>query len=126
MFAIPLKYRRKVVAVTGASAGVGRAAAQEFARRGYDVGLIARNTGRLQNAAEDVEAAGRRACVAPADVADPAAVDAAAQRIEHELGPIAIWVNNAMATIFAPFDAMTPDEFRRATEVTYLGQCMAR
>jgi len=121
MFAIPPRYRRKVVAVTGASAGVGRATVREFARRGYDIGLIARNTDRLHNTAQEVEAAGGRACVAPADVADPAAVDAAAQRIEHELGPIAVWVNNAMATVFAPFDAVSADEFRRATEVTYLG-----
>jgi short-subunit dehydrogenase len=112
---------RKVVVVTGASAGVGRATVREFARQGYNVGLIARDADRLHDAAEEVEAAGCRACVAPADMADPAAVEAAADEIEHALGPIDVWVNNAMATIFAPVHAITPEEFRRATEVTYLG-----
>jgi NAD(P)-dependent dehydrogenase (short-subunit alcohol dehydrogenase family) len=104
-----------VVAVTGASAGVGRATARAFAHEGADVGLIARGRARLESTKREIEAAGRRAVVAETDVADSDQVEAAAQRIEDELGPIDIWVNNAMATVFAP------EEFRRATEVTYLG-----
>ena len=110
-----------VVAITGASAGVGRATARAFARGGADVGLIARGRERLQSARREVEELGRRAVVAEADVADAAQVEAAAQQIEDELGPIDIWINNAMATVFAPVSDTTPDEFRRATEVTYLG-----
>jgi short-subunit dehydrogenase len=110
-----------VVAVTGASAGVGRATARAFARDGADIGLIARGRDRLEATRREIEAAGRRAVVAEADVADPEQVEAAAQRIEEELGPIDVWVNNAMATVFAPVSDTTPEEFRRATEVTYLG-----
>ena len=110
-----------VVVVTGASAGVGRATARAFARDGADVGLIARGRERLESTKRELEAFGRRAVVAEADVADFDQVEAAAQRIEHELGPIDVWVNNAMATVFAPVSDTTPDEFRRATEVTYLG-----
>ena len=112
----------KVVAITGASAGVGRAAAIEFARHGCDVALIARNRERLDEAAAELRALGVRAIPIVADVADFAALEAAAAQAEHELGPIDVWVNNAMATIFAPVDRITPEEFRRATEVTYLGQ----
>jgi short-subunit dehydrogenase len=112
----------KVVAITGASAGVGRATSMAFAEHGYDVALIARDQTRLEDAAAAVRRLGRRALPIAADVADFAAVDAAATRIEHELGPIDVWVNNAMATIFAPVHRITADEFRRATEVTYLGQ----
>jgi short-subunit dehydrogenase len=111
----------RVVAVTGASAGVGRATARAFAREGADVGLIARGRERLEAAKREVEAVGRRAVVAEADVADFDQVEAAADRIEQELGPIDVWVNNAMATVFASVTDTTPDEFRRATEVTYLG-----
>jgi short-subunit dehydrogenase len=110
-----------VVAVTGASAGVGRATARAFARDGADIGLIARDRDRLDATRREIEAAGRRAVVAEADVADPEQVEAAARRIEEELGPIDVWVNNAMATVFAPVSDTTPEEFRRATEVTYLG-----
>jgi len=110
-----------VVAVTGASAGVGRAAARAFARDGADVGLIARGRERLDAASGEIEALGRRSCVFQADVADAEQVEAAAQRIEDELGPIDVWVNNAIATVFAPVSDTTPEEFRRATEVTYLG-----
>jgi len=113
---------RKIVAITGASAGVGRAAAAEFARRGCDVGLMARNMERLQHAAAELREFGVRAVPIAADVADFAAVDAAAAQIEEALGPIDVWVNNAMATIFAPVRDIAPHEFRRATEVTYLGQ----
>ncbi|HEY3922143.1 MAG TPA: SDR family oxidoreductase [Gaiellaceae bacterium] len=110
-----------VVAITGASAGVGRATARAFARDGADVGLIARGRERLESTKREVEELGRLAVIAEADVADADQVEAAAQRIEDELGPIDIWVNNAMATVFAPVSDTTPDEFRRATEVTYLG-----
>ncbi len=113
----------RIVAITGARAGVGRATAEEFARQGWDVGLIARNAARLDQAAAELRARhGVRALAAPADVADAAAVETAAERIEAGLGPIDVWVNVAMATVFAPVSAITPEEFRRATEVTYLGQ----
>jgi NAD(P)-dependent dehydrogenase (short-subunit alcohol dehydrogenase family) len=92
----------KVVVVTGASAGVGRATVRELARRGWDVGLIARGEDGLRAAAADVEAAGRRAAWARADVGDAEALEAAAAQLEAQLGPIDAWVNNAMATIFAP------------------------
>ena len=113
--------RPEVVVVTGASAGIGRAIAQRFAREGANVGLIARGEAGLAGAKHDVEAAGGKAVVAVADVADAEQIEAAARRIEDELGPIDIWVNNAMTSVFAPFLEMTPDEFRRVTEVTYLG-----
>jgi len=114
--------RGKVVVVTGASAGVGRAVVTEFARQGAHIGLIARERERLEAARREVEAAGVKALVLPVDVADAQQVEDAAERVEQELGPIDIWVNNAMTTIFAPFLEIKPDEFRRATEVTYLGQ----
>ena len=112
----------KVVVITGASAGVGRAASVAFAEQGYDVALIARNQPRLEDVAAALRRLGRRALPISADVADFGALDAAATRIEDELGPIDVWVNNAMATIFAPVHRITAEEFRRATEVTYLGQ----
>lgn len=111
-----------IVVVTGASAGVGRATALEFARRGCDVALLARDEARLDSAANELRALGVRALPISVDVADASGVEAAATRVEDRLGPIDIWVNNAMATVFAPVSAMTADEFRRATEVTYLGQ----
>jgi NAD(P)-dependent dehydrogenase (short-subunit alcohol dehydrogenase family) len=111
----------RVVVITGASAGVGRATAERFASKGARVGLIARGRERLEAAARDVEQKGGRALVLPADVADADAVEAAAARAESELGPIDVWISNAMATIFAPAWEVEPDEFRRATEVTYLG-----
>jgi short-subunit dehydrogenase len=111
----------KVVAITGASAGAGRATAAAFARRGYNVGLIARDPDRLEATRDELARNGSGAVAAPADVADPDAIEEAAERIEEKLGPIDVWVNNAMATVFAPFSDTEPDEFRRATEVTYLG-----
>jgi short-subunit dehydrogenase len=111
----------KVVAVTGASAGIGRATVRELAARGADVGLIARGEERLNAAAEEVRRAGRRACVAPADVADADAVEAAAARAEAELGPIDVWVNCAMTAVLAFVHETDAAEFRRVTEVNYLG-----
>lgn len=108
--------------MTGASAGVGRAAAVAFARRGWAVGLVARGAKGLEGAAQEVEEAGGEALVFRADVADAAAVDAAAERVVGRWGRIDVWVNNAMATIYSPVEAITPAEFRRVTEVTYLGQ----
>jgi short-subunit dehydrogenase len=110
------------VVITGASAGIGRAVALEFARRGCNVALMARGVERLESAARQARDYGVEALTVPVDVADAAALDAAAGRVETELGPIDVWVNNAMATIFAPAHAITSDEFRRVTEVTYLGQ----
>jgi len=111
----------EVVVVTGASAGVGRAITRRFAGPGVRLALIARNENRLHAAAREVEQAGGRALALPLDVADEDAVDAAAARVEEELGSIDVWVNNAMATIFARVGDITPAEFRRSTEVTYLG-----
>jgi short-subunit dehydrogenase len=110
-----------VAVVTGAGAGVGRAAARAFAAAGYDVGLIGRDETRLGDAAREIAQVGRRAHAAPADVADAAAVDAAADAIAAALGPIDVWVNNAMATVFAPVAQTTAEEFARGTAVTYLG-----
>src|SRR5215218_1225755 len=111
----------KVVAITGASAGIGRATVRELATRGAHVGLVARGEDRLQAAAEEVRAAGRRACNAPADVADADAVEAAAARIEGELGPIDVWINAAMTAVLAELWECTPEELLRVTQVTYLG-----
>ncbi len=112
----------KVAVITGAGAGVGRATALEFANHGYDVALLSRDPDRLESLAHEVEGLGRRALAIPTDVADPDQVDVAASRAERELGAITIWVNVAMATVFAPVEKLTPAEVLRATEVTYLGQ----
>ncbi|HEY0846451.1 MAG TPA: SDR family oxidoreductase [Noviherbaspirillum sp.] len=111
----------KIVVVTGASAGIGRATAVEFARRGWRVALVARGRDGLEGARREVEDAGAKAMVIPVDIADQAQVEAAAERIEREWGPIEAWVNNAMATVFCDFSSITPEDYRRATEVTYLG-----
>jgi len=116
----PLK--GKVVVVTGATAGVGRAVVKEFASQGASIGLIARGMDRLEATKREVEELGGKALILQTDVADAKQVEDAAERTERELGPIDIWVNDAMTTIFAPFLQITPEEFKRATEVTYLGQ----
>ncbi|HEX7829235.1 MAG TPA: SDR family oxidoreductase [Thermoanaerobaculia bacterium] len=111
----------RVVVITGASAGVGRATARVFAARGARIGLIARNADALEAARKEVEARGGQAVVAIADVADADAVERAAQTIEDAFGRIDVWINNAMTSVLGPVDTITPDEFRRVTEVTYLG-----
>jgi NAD(P)-dependent dehydrogenase (short-subunit alcohol dehydrogenase family) len=111
----------EIVVVTGASGGVGRAIAHAFGKRGAHVALLARGEPALEAVRAEVEQAGGRALVVPTDVADHEAVEAAAERVERELGPIDVWVNDAMATIFARVVDIKPHEFRRATEVTYLG-----
>ena len=111
----------RVVVITGASAGVGRATARAFGARGASVGLIARNRQALEAAKNEVEARGGRAAVAIADVADADAVERAAQEIERALGPIDVWINNAMASVLGPIREIPAAEFRRVTEVTYLG-----
>jgi NAD(P)-dependent dehydrogenase (short-subunit alcohol dehydrogenase family) len=113
--------RKQVVVVTGASAGVGRAVVREYAHRGADLGLLARGSDGLAGAQREVEALGGRALAIPTDVADAAAVEAAAERVEQELGPIDVWVNDAMVSVFSPVKALQPDEVKRVTEVTYLG-----
>lgn len=112
----------KIVVITGAGAGVGRATVDEFARQGYDVALLSRDKDRLEKAAADIRRFGVRALPIPTDVADAAAVEAAASKVEEELGPIDVWVNVAMATVFAPVSKLTAEEFQRGTNVTYLGQ----
>ncbi len=113
--------RGKVVVVTGAAAGVGRAAARLFAARGADVGLIARSAEALEDAKREVEGFGRRALVQPADVADAEAVERAADEVERALGPIDVWVNDAMVSVFAPFVEIEPTEFQRVMDVTFMG-----
>src|SRR3954447_3164987 len=112
---------QRVVVITGASAGVGRATACAFGRRGASVGLIARGHAGLAAAKDEVESLGGRAAFVAADVADAGAVEHASQEIERQLGPIDVWVNNAMTSVFSPVKEMTADEFKRVTEVTYLG-----
>ncbi len=114
--------RRGVAVVTGGSGGVGRAIVRELAAAGYDVAVLARGQAGLDAAVADVEARGRRGLGIRTDVAEWEQVEAAAERTERELGPIDVWVNNAMTTIFAGLPDVNPHELRRATEVTYLGQ----
>lgn len=116
-----LELRDRTVVVTGASAGVGRATVREFARHGARVGLLARGVERLEAAADEVRAAGGAALAVPTDVADAGQVEAAAARIERDLGEIDVWVNNAMVTVFSRFEDLSAEEFQRVTEVTYLG-----
>lgn len=116
------EFKDKVVVITGASGGVGRATAWEFAKQSAKVVLLARSDEQLQAARKEVEDLGGQALTITVDVADPDAVEAAADRVEREWGPIDVWVNNAMNSVFSPFKKITPQEFRRVTEVTYLGQ----
>jgi short-subunit dehydrogenase len=118
----PLPDDAPVAVITGASAGVGRATAVAFARRGWRVALIARARERLASAAREVEDAGGEALVLTADVADFAALEAAADRVVRRWGDIDVWINNAMASVFGPVSTLSPQEIRRVTEVTYLGQ----
>ncbi|HJQ42054.1 MAG TPA: SDR family oxidoreductase [Jatrophihabitantaceae bacterium] len=111
----------RVVVVTGASAGVGRATARAFARRGYSVALLARGAAGLKGAAEEIAAEGAHALPIPVDVSDAEAVERAAAQVEAQLGPIDVWVNNAFSGVFARADQISAAEFRRVTDVTYLG-----
>jgi NAD(P)-dependent dehydrogenase (short-subunit alcohol dehydrogenase family) len=111
----------EVVVITGASAGVGRATARAFAREGAYIGLLARGRDGLEGARREVEELGGRALALPTDVADSDAVERAAEAVEREFGPIDIWVNNAMVSVFSPVKEMRPEEYKRVTEVTYLG-----
>jgi NAD(P)-dependent dehydrogenase (short-subunit alcohol dehydrogenase family) len=110
-----------VVVITGATAGVGRAAVREFARRGAMIGLLARDPGRVEATRKEVEEMGGEALGVPTDVADPSQVEAAAAQVEERFGPIDIWINDAMTSVFSPVKELTPEELRRVTEVTYLG-----
>src|SRR5436309_13598687 len=111
----------EVVVITGASAGVGRATARAFGKRGAKVGLIARGKDGLEGAKREIEELGGEAIVLPLDVADENAIEQAAADVERTFGPIDIWVNNAMLSVFSPIMEMTPSDYRRVTEVTYLG-----
>ena len=111
----------EVVVVTGSSGGVGRAIAHAFAKRGAHIGLLARGEQGLSEAVAEVKGFGGKAIAVPTDVADHEAVEAAAARVEEAFGPIDIWINDAMATVFARVVDTEPEEFKRATEVTYLG-----
>ena len=111
----------QIVVITGGSAGIGRAAAKAFAAKGYDLGLIARGAARLAEAKAELEAMGVRVHTVVADVADADAVELAADEIEGALGPVNVWVNNAMATVYSPIKDLDAAEVRRVTEVTYLG-----
>ena len=112
---------KQVVVITGASAGVGRATVRAFARHGADIGLLARGVDGLEGARREVEEQGGRALVLPTDVAHPDDVERAAERVERELGPIDVWVNNAMVSVFSPVKELQVEEVKRVTDVTYLG-----
>jgi len=111
----------EVVVITGASAGLGRCVAREFAKHGANIGLLARGRAGLQGAKRDVERLGGKAIAIPTDVADPKQVFAAREKVEQEFGPIDVWVNVAMASVFSPIREMTPEDYKRTTDVTYLG-----
>lgn len=112
----------KVVVITGGTMGIGRAAAVAFAQEGWSVAILARGETRLRSTEAEIRGLGARALGISCDVTDADAIDAAASLIEEELGPIEAWVNNAMATVIAPAASVTPSDYRRVTEVTYLGQ----
>ena len=113
--------QKEVVVITGASAGVGRCVVREFAKNGAHIGLLARGRAGLEGARRDVERLGGKAIAIPTDVADAKQVFAAREKVEAKFGPIDIWVNVAMASVFSPVKHMTPEDYRRTTEVTYLG-----
>jgi len=113
--------RRRIVVVTGASAGIGRAVARRFGRDRWRVALIARGLDGLEAAKREIEGMGGQAMIIACDVADEVAVEAAAERIEREWGPIDVWINNAMVTSYCEFMDISPKDFRRMTDVTYLG-----
>jgi NAD(P)-dependent dehydrogenase (short-subunit alcohol dehydrogenase family) len=119
---VEYNYRNKIIVITGATGGVGRATAHAFAREGARIALLARGQKQLEATKIEVEALGGHALAIPTDVADPAQVEAAAELTENTFGPIDAWVNNAMVSVFAPIKEITPQEFKRVTEVTYLGQ----
>jgi len=119
------RHVRQVVAVTGASGGIGRATAIAFGARGDAVALLARGEDGLEAAAAEVRRAGGEALVVPTDVSDPQQVQDAVARIEGELGPVDVWVNVAFTSVFSRFDQISPEEFRRVTEVSYLGYVYA-
>ena len=116
-----MRHNPEVVVITGASAGVGRATVREFAKRGARIALLARSAAGLDGARDEVESLGGQAMIIPTDVADHDQMERAAGEVEKKLGPIDIWINNAMVSVFSPFLEMEADEFRRVTEVTYLG-----
>ena len=116
-----MNFRNRVVVVTGGTAGIGRATVRAFAHAGASVAILARDRGRLAMTAEEVRDLGRHALALPVDVADAGAVEDAATRIETEVGPIDVWINNAMASVFGPVTQISAAEVRRVTEVTYLG-----
>lgn len=118
---MPERIASSVVVITGASGGVGRATAREFAKNGYKVALLARGEEGLDGARRDVEALGGQSLVIKTDVSDHTQVENAAQQVEEELGPIDVWVNNAMQSVFSPFEQMTAEEFERVLNVTFLG-----
>lgn len=113
--------RPEVVVITGASAGIGRATARRFARNGARIGLLARGAEGLDGARRDVETLGGEALPIPTDVSDPEQIEAAASKVEERFGPIDIWINNAMVSVFSPVKEMQPEEYRHVTDVTYLG-----
>jgi len=115
------KFLGKVVVVTGSSAGLGKAIALGFAQEGAHIALMSRNQQRLEKVKIEIESLGVKALVCPLDVADASMVEKEAQRIEDTLGPIDIWINNAMVSVLSPTKAMAPEEFKRVTEVNYLG-----
>jgi NAD(P)-dependent dehydrogenase (short-subunit alcohol dehydrogenase family) len=108
--------RDKVVVITGGSAGIGRATAEAFTREGAKVAVLARGQERLSETVQELQRLGTQAMSVSVDVADPQQVEKAAQQVEEQLGPIDTWVNDAMATVFAPFKLMTPEDSWRVTE----------
>ncbi|WP_051313227.1 SDR family oxidoreductase [Sporocytophaga myxococcoides] len=112
----------KVVVITGASAGLGRSIVREYAKLGCSIALLARGEDGLLGAKEEVENLGGQALIKQVDVADAAKVEEVAEEIENQLGPIDVWINNAMVSVFSPISEMLPEEYKRVTEVTYLGQ----